>query len=693
MVDEPNNAPVDVELTGCRPEPLASYLKALGVLRIVGEQKDPEARGRWRGEHFVLRSKLNREALVQFFLNEYRPTPVVAPWNGGSGFYPKDNRDAAEAILVSDDPRFSAFSSALREARAFVAKQGWLERPADDAKVVTISAMRAVLPDEALAWLDAAVVLTSDPKGADRLLFPPLLGTGGNDGRLDFSNNFQQRVVEVVSRKTPDTVASALFGTTMTSRFKGSMGQYLPAAGDRTNPWDFVLLIEGALLFAGAATRRWETSTHSVMAFPFHARAAGGLVTVTESDEDESRDELWLPLWSTCSSLREVRQLFAEGRATVGAGDLARPASSALDFARAVAALGVDRGIEGFSRVGFHVRNGLAYYATPLGRFSTQEVPGARLLDDVDAWYERFRVKASGKNVPASVAVAKRKLELAMFEAAERGELRGVLLALGDAEQALAQSLSFTTKAFLGPVPSLQSAWSRSVADGSVEQRLAAALASRPGMRSRLLPIDRSARGFGRGDEASYVFRPRALTDNLHALLLREDIEAQQGERLSVRDKARLRCSLTDLAGFIDERTDDVMIERWLRAFVLIDGLDLGPPPQDVVLPSATFAVLALVHHRRVGDVELARTAGALARACAGDAQGATEAAIRRLNASARPLPFRALVEPPRRARRIAAALAFPLTEVQRRKLESMVLPAIEEEPHATRDRLPEDSV
>jgi CRISPR-associated protein Csx17 len=46
----------EIELAGCRPEPLMSYLKALGILRLVSEQKDPEARGWWECDVFCLRS-------------------------------------------------------------------------------------------------------------------------------------------------------------------------------------------------------------------------------------------------------------------------------------------------------------------------------------------------------------------------------------------------------------------------------------------------------------------------------------------------------------------------------------------------------------------------------------------------------------------------------------------------------------
>ena len=42
------------ELDGCAPTPLAHYLKALGILRLVAEQADEHARGWWEGNHFRL---------------------------------------------------------------------------------------------------------------------------------------------------------------------------------------------------------------------------------------------------------------------------------------------------------------------------------------------------------------------------------------------------------------------------------------------------------------------------------------------------------------------------------------------------------------------------------------------------------------------------------------------------------------
>jgi len=94
-----------VILNGCTTEPMAGYLKALAVFRLVSEQADPKARGWWVGNSFCLDSKLDANALVAFFRDDYSPTPIVAPWNGDSGFYEGNNRTGIDAILASDLPR------------------------------------------------------------------------------------------------------------------------------------------------------------------------------------------------------------------------------------------------------------------------------------------------------------------------------------------------------------------------------------------------------------------------------------------------------------------------------------------------------------------------------------------------------------------------------------------------------------
>ena len=74
-------------LDGCAPTPLAHYLKALGILRLVAEQADPEARGWWDGDRFCLATTLGAKEIESFFLHDYQPTPMFNPWGGRSGYY------------------------------------------------------------------------------------------------------------------------------------------------------------------------------------------------------------------------------------------------------------------------------------------------------------------------------------------------------------------------------------------------------------------------------------------------------------------------------------------------------------------------------------------------------------------------------------------------------------------------------
>ncbi len=92
----------EIKLNRCTSEPLSSYLSACAVLRLVCEQKDPDALGWWNNGVFHLKSSLDRDGLITFFLQEYRPTPIVSPWGGGSGFYEGDNTEGLDAILKAE---------------------------------------------------------------------------------------------------------------------------------------------------------------------------------------------------------------------------------------------------------------------------------------------------------------------------------------------------------------------------------------------------------------------------------------------------------------------------------------------------------------------------------------------------------------------------------------------------------------
>jgi CRISPR-associated protein Csx17 len=487
--------PHDLTLAGCSPVPIAGYLKALGVLRLVGEQVDRDARGCWAAEAFVLRSELDGDGLRSFLLNDYRPSPIVGPWNGGSGFYPKDSRKALEAITGGEALRFEMLRRVIAAAREVVSSFGLDSSPKDEEKAAFLAAIRARFPDDALAWIDAAVLL-----GAEDPRYPPLLGTGGNDGRLDFTNNFLQRLVELIDPATgtprPDGapwLEGALFGTPIPGLVSCAIGQFSPGAaggpnastgfgGDSiVNPWDFVLALEGALILTAAATRRLESTLGGALSYPFTVRPTGaGSGASDHADEQPARGEIWLPVWTSPATHREIAALFREGRATVGR----RTAADGFDFRRAVASLGVDRGIDSFARYVFAMRSGRAYLATPLGRVRVERDAKDDLLVDLDrdGYLDTLRRAARKDGCPSELRSQVRRLEGAVFAmlgnaVPRRAAVQDVLVRLGKIERIAGSSRFARDDAWIRPSPWLSQRWVIEADDGSDELRLAAALA------------------------------------------------------------------------------------------------------------------------------------------------------------------------------------------------------------------------
>ncbi len=687
----------ELTLGGCRPEPLAHYLKALAVLRLLAEQADPGCRGWWGGDRFRLRSSLSRDELLGFFLQSYRPTPVIAPWNGGSGFYQGDRQDGIRALNSSPAKRFADYHEAIEDAREVLSDLGVRAKPEKGEKPLVLMSLRNRLSEKALEWLDAAVVLAGDePK------YPPILGTGGNDGRLDFTNNFMQRLVDLFGTETGEPqpnaegwLRSSLFGEAVAGlQASKAIGQFYPGAagganatsgvsGDSLiNPWDFVLTIEGALVFASSVTRRFATNQPGMLSAPFTVRAAGvGYGTATTSDEASSRGEMWLPLWFRPSSSREVAVLFSEGRAQVGR----RQAVGGVDFARAIAGLGVDRGIGSFQRYGFQVRNGLAYFATPLGQWQVREQPEVDLLRRVDQWLDRFRRKASAALAPAGMARNLRRIEQATMDFCQAGGARKfatVLAALGEAERGLATSPKFREDAMLRPVPLLPAEeWLAASNDGSLEFRLAAALAS-SGLRENMEPVQ------VQGGRLSFVDKhPKVVWENgdligsLGKVLVRRlmDVQRQMDSKMQWPGDGRFTASLNDVAAFVEGRVDDRRVESLLWGFSLLNWFQpvTGIPGPQEPAPPLLYALLKLTilpEPLRDDTGRMPTVPAAMVKALSGDGVQASRLAARRLRASGFVPRVEVLREPPAVTRRIAAAMLIPVSKRAVKRLGEMLL-------------------
>lgn len=505
-----------IVLEGCAPTPLAGYLKALGVFRLVATQADEQVRGWWENERFHLATTLSQEKLVQFILWTYSPTPVVSPWNAGSGFYYQEGKTkekdsftgkrvktgvrdqateatrALEAVLRSKTPRLEPYRQAISRAKEELVSLRLSAAPGDDSKTDLIRVLRSKLPDAAVDWIDAAATVTQID-----IAFPPLLGSGGNDGNLEFSATMLQRIGDLIhlesgepAETSPDLLAASLFGKVAQTSGGIAISQFAPGAigapnsgvgfegGSTGNPWDIVLAIEGALMMATALVRRVQT-TDSSASFPFMISRSGvfgaGAGSIAPADEN-ARGEFWAPLWGRRAAFPEILALFREGRAVVSDAT----ASNSLDFAQAIGRLGVDRGITHFERYGFEQRNGNMYLGVPLHRRKVEGSPYASLIADLTRgnWLGRARSAVRVKGAPASLLAAGRELDEALFRLTGGSSPQALQAAL-EAIGALALEAGRRPKFREGlPPPRLCSDWLAGADDGSHVFAIARALAT-----------------------------------------------------------------------------------------------------------------------------------------------------------------------------------------------------------------------
>lgn len=859
------------ELSGLKPDALATYLTALGFFRVLSEQKDPSARGFWRDEHFVLVTDLDWDSVERFLLEEYKPTPILAPWNLESGFFSlkpaesketgasgqnetpsdseelnigetgvdtelaahdsePDDEDAGEEDEALGDPliekirgsiaqRLASFrraievafeaipnevrraeietqrahqkmrdelAQALAEAEQEVSnaqadveaskasakgakrgepsqealararsrlkqaeqilkqkraelksKEKELKVPIEEAKKrfkETQSATKARLiadlrvrwGNEGQQWVDAAVAL--DERQQKGFEFTALFGSGGNDGRMEFTRNFRRHLDALFDLDTgcptdhaAERLRAALFGTPTNLLVNEAVGQFYPGraggsnmtagySGNATvNPWEFVLMLEGAVALVAGMTRRGEVGRARVSS-PFWVEAAAAGFASASELEGSPRGEQWLPLWSSPVSYGELVELIREGRAQVRREKVTRGG----DLARAAARLGLARGIESLQRFAYLERNGRSNLAVSAGRFRVASRFNQPLLEDVAPWIDRLIWHArptKDNNVPLSLGALAKRLQEAMFAVcghdATPAEWRDLLVMLGEAELALLRSGKNPVRR---PLPRLRPEWISAADDGSERGRtvlrLALALASqhlppengvaiRGSVRCHFLPLadpDSERPQFlleehGRAaSDSDWVCVGRNLVADAIALVRRRSIWArtatarrERAPRLPLQAVRSCEASCEEIAWWLHHDQCDEEILKLARALLALDwgavaNSNVVPSPWCQAAPDPLHLLFRLAHlpfevpvRESDGNATVGITVRLdpepLRRLAAGDIDGAVRVVVDRLAASGLHPVFRRCIATPAQARRLAASLAFPISQ------------------------------
>ncbi len=757
-----------LQLSGCSPTPLAHYLKALGVLRILAEQADPCVTGWWQNDSFWIESTLSNDHIVDFFQTAYVPAAIVVPWSGADFFDAKrecvreefqakwpvsSSNDrptgckAIEAMLVTAGQRLAEYRDAILlifhalKSLNIESKNDFNSSPQNKSRLLV--QLRNILPDNLLDWMDVTGIV-NDLGASDLTLNCLLGGGGGSDGNAHFSDNYMQCLWMVFSefdfqRKGPTKSTDGLPFSTVNALRQALFGELLPATfiknlspalfnptavggansgngfnqDSASNPWDYIFMLEGAFLFAGGASRRFDPSSSAESAFPFiFGVSPVGPAGINEGERGPMSREAWLPIWERPTNYKETKMIFSEAKVQTSR----RRSQSGLDVARAISNLGVDRGIQSFQRIAI-LRGRIGgdnYFTTcSLGRFRVKASPGVEeILAPLDTWLERFRRAATGKNAPARAGRALRRLESSILNLCQRGDaadVQATLIALGEAEASVAISRELRNGSLgsgLSPLPLLSIDWLLRANDGSCEFRLASALASVAHsevgpIRRHLEPIHLDPQNLRSkfpkwADEATdpaIVWGSGSLIKNLCRVLLRRLVDAERGNAEDMNRLAplggRLSAPISDISAFIDGVVDEQKLESLFKALCLLEFpfnreelisltkalREKAGPQYQSKLPNVGYSLLKLcflpfpIHNKLIVlDPRIARTAAS------SEGHEASKLAVRRLRADG----FISAIDivPLTRAQseRIAAALMFPIGVHAAYLLASLVL-------------------
>lgn len=639
---------------GCYITPLSSYLKALGLMKIIGEQKDGNARFYWENSIFLIETELSMEQIIDFLIDDYSPSPIMSPWSGGGGFYFSDNHESMDKIVESQKKRFEEYrynlniikglfpefnclsietvkeyynrdkdkyGKLLKKTDVLVKKlenivkdkevseanlfeifkespelkkdikeviKTYVDNQRDDKtlKVQTVKKCRNNLTDRCVEWLDASILVNSE----NELSFPPLMGSGGNEGHLEYSSFFMECIVYLFIEQKRDVTAELLrnsllneytdnlkahsFGKFDPGRAGGAnQGNAIESKNFKVNYWDFILLMEGALLWSNDIGKRSISSKGNLMT-PFTVRISNvGFNSASHNGSSALEKEVWTPIWGNKSSLLEIKVFFTEGRVSLRG----RAPKNGLEFAEAINLLGVDRGIDGFNRHLLLVRRGDALVATDVGYLDVKDNEFVNLLNDIESFNEHVnrRLRKIGSD-DAVFERNKERIKRGVEEAAYELTLNGsqnkalkLLRAIGRSE-ILIDNVSLKGVMKKGTdnenEKMLDPEWIVKAYDGTSEFRLALALSS-----IRVINEENSQ------GESLWSLKNKQLSwhgDSLYTklknVILNVAIGGTSGKSSSHTIIGSVGASVDDITRFIQGITDEKKIVDLLFAFNLV---------------------------------------------------------------------------------------------------------------------------
>lgn len=604
-------------LKGCAPTPASSYLKSVGVMRILAEQKESTIRMCWENDRAVLETSMSCDEILRFIMDEYKPTPIITPWSYNKF---KKSRRIYDKF---DEPRFEPYRATLKVIddihgglSRVLNKKNLAKKDVDNNKPYLSRMYRAKFPDEAVEWLDAVYVIA-----ADKARYAPILGSGGNDGNFDLAENFAKKLDKLLLAKNKNMsqrwLDAALFGNIVQLEPSTTIGHNPDGSGGPnfgtgfvgsalSNPWEFVMMLEGSILFAGSVARRYTAGSDRAV-FPFTTDAAN-VGYATAIDGEEGRGEIWFPLWEHPASYAEIKHVFNEGRVELNG----RQARTGIEFARAIASFGTERGISDFQQFCILQRKGRDHLTVNTGRMRVVDEPAVRLISDIDSWYNPIIRQSKRKEASASLKRLVRNMDAAIMRLCKHRDnryMQEILVLIGRLERYV------TDHTDLKPLQKLSSGWLDKCYDGTAEFRLAASVASikaESGVGSVRYNLENLEQDHYKwvkkvGSPSCVWNEDDNLIRNMSRVLIRRGIDAQIHGASSIPVNSTVHASVQDVMEFLNGHLDLDKIGRLIPPLSLVDTSDYEYPWRNETqtespIPEA-YAVMKLIYPPIVEEI------------------------------------------------------------------------------------------
>jgi CRISPR-associated protein Csx17 len=323
-------------------------------------------------------------------------------------------------------------------------------------------------------------------------------------------------------------------------------------------------------------------------------------------------------------------------------------------MARAVARLGVARGVSAFERYGYLERNGQANFAVPLGRWQVSAQPRQDLLADLDDYLARLHREARSDHASHALATAVHNLDDALLAAAANGSLplnwQNILLAFADCESIVAKIPPDKNK--VGILTGLTPGWIDAADDGTPEFSLALAFGTQSGIRRHFLPLNKFGNRLDANAAPSVVCFGRNFISDAIAFIDRRLAEAGKDASRAFTQYSPRPATLAGISAFLTGTLDEPRILALARAFMTLDTRALSnAEPRSCAGCESVEDVFTLFRLSFRPDI--------FRRLASGDIASAARSAAQHLRSRGIVPPISLAVD---NARRLAASLAFPLS-------------------------------